>query len=193
LWEFTDRFGIHEGADLDAVLKRVVWSEIKHFAISAFFRTGWFALDTLRFSNDPLTVVWQVDSSGGEDRASCERLSQKIQDFLACLPNPGESKNEFVPDDLQVNGDSALSSSPETAQESLTDVMLSSVPVAETGPDQRTNDVANGTASLPDFKTKARSWWDMRRAPESIVDWLIVGVATSAITVLVVWLISRSI
>ena len=138
-WEIEDAFG-HQSTGLDSLLERVVWEKSKHFGVNCSGGDNWLAVDTLRFSNSPVTIAWRADRENGPARAQAETLAARIESFLVSLPSAEGPRNLFI------------------------DVQSS---------DRNTSDVSDPELEA-EVQTHGRTdpWWDVRRAPRSIIDWL---------------------
>jgi len=158
-WQVIDQQGVHTSTDLDALLNNLLWRSVDQFSISC---SRLFPEPDQRLRVPPsvptnrlrvetatynITVGW---SSAPQNRQPVEFTFLRLVDLLQRLPaSPSPPLSAFV-------GSLPVASLPVEA------LPVEAPPVASLP-----------VAPLPEEPTKA--WWNLLRAPRSILDWTLVG------------------
>jgi len=90
-WGITDQQGSHTGADLNAILKNVIWHSVQSFSFSCV------DLPTLSYLfvrlHDRISVTW---NSVPENRQPVELTFNRLVDYIEHLPAKWGRRSAFV-------------------------------------------------------------------------------------------------
>jgi hypothetical protein len=161
-WEITDQQGVHTSTDLDALLKNLLWPSVENFELSC----------SRHFDEPDQRVRFPASVPSSYVRVTTH-YSRMVVRWSSAPQNRQPVEFTFLRLlDLLRRLPASRASNPAFVESLPVEPLPVEAPPVESLP----------VASLPEEPTKA--WWNLLRAPRSILDWVGIGLLVAAVVAL---------